>query len=142
MSMDSGAEEQISSWLAQRAGVKVAAPQVAETTAATWQAINDALTPIVGPRGVAALYKRSIHLNRHRHAGLADVAQAVQTSIDTAPLKLVLAQQSPSEAAAIGAALFQTFYELLTSLVGSSLTERLLRSVWVHFLSSTPAQDN
>ena len=142
MSMDRKAEEQICSWLAQREGVKAGAPQIAETTAAAWRAIDGALTPIVGPRGVAALYKRSIHLNRHMHARLGDVAQAVQTSIDTAPLTSLLAQQSPCEAAAIGAALFQTFYELLTTLVGSSLTERLLRSVWVQFLSSPPAQDN
>ncbi|XVJ71897.1 MAG: hypothetical protein HEQ39_15200 [Rhizobacter sp.] len=100
------------------------------------------LTPIIGPRGVAALYKRSLHLNRHRHACLGDVAQAVQTSIDTAPLRSALALQNPGDAAAIGAALFQTFYELLTTLVGLSLTERLLRSVWVHFLSARPAQDN
>ncbi len=142
MSMDSRAEEQIAASLAQYKGVKATALQIADSTAVAWQAIEVALTPIIGPRGVAALYKRSLHLNRHRHACLGDVAQAVQTSIDTAPLTSALAQQSPRDAAAMGAALFQTFYELLTTLVGPLLTERLLRSVWVHFLSSPPAQDN
>ena len=142
MSMDSTAQELIAASLAERAGAKATAVQIADTAALAWQAIDAALTPIIGPRGVAALYKRSLHLNRHRHAGLGDVAQAVQTSIDTAPLKSALALQNPGEAAAIGAALFQTFYELLTTLVGPSLTERLLRSVWVHFLSASPAQDN
>ena len=40
-----------------------------------------------------------------------------------------------------GGALLQTFYELLASLVGPSLTERLLRSVWAHSSSGPPAQD-
>lgn len=142
MSMDSRAEEQIAASLAQYKGVKATALQIADTTAVAWQAIEVALTPIIGPRGVAALYKRSLHLNRQTHPGLGNVAEAVQTSIDTAPLQSVLAQQAAGDAAVIGAAVFQTFYELLTSLVGPSLTERLLRSVWVHFLSAHPAQDN
>jgi len=40
-----------------------------------------------------------------------------------------------------GGALFQSFHALLTSLVGASLTDRLLHSVWVHSSSTSPAQD-
>jgi hypothetical protein len=142
MSMDSQAERHIAASLAHRAGVKATAIQIADAVAAAWQAIDAALTPIVGPRGVAALYQRSLHLNRLTHTCLGPVAEAVQTSLDPAPLQSALAQQAAGDAAAIGAAVFQTFYELLTTLVGPSLTERLLRSVWAHFLSGPPAQDN
>lgn len=66
--------------------------------------------------------------------------QGVQTTVDLAALKAILAQQD-SETATAGGALLQTFYELLASLVGPSLTERLLRSVWENPLSGPPAQD-
>jgi hypothetical protein len=57
-------------------------------------------------------------------------------------LRTALARQDADEAAAIGGQLLQTFYELLTTLVGASLTERLLRSVWANFLGGPPAQDH
>ena len=142
MPMDSRAGRQIAASLAYRAGARATASQIADTTGVAWQAIDSALTPIVGVRGVAALYTRSLHLNRHTHACLGTMIEDVQTPIDPAALKAALAMQSPDDAAAIGAAVFQTFYELLTTLVGPSLTERLLRSVWANFLSGPPAQDN
>lgn len=142
MSTDSQAERQIAASLAYRAGTKATAAQIADATAAAWQAIGTALVPIVGARGVAALYKRSLHLNRQTHPFLSPVFEGVQTSIDLASLKAALAQQSPDGAAAGGAAVLQTFYELLTTLVGPSLTERLLRSVWANLSSEPPAQDN
>jgi hypothetical protein len=50
-------------------------------------------------------------------------------------------QQAAAEAAAGGNALFLTFHELLSSLVGASLTDRLLRSVWTHSSPDSPVQD-
>jgi len=52
-----------------------------------------------------------------------------------------MAQQSAGTAAAIGGEILQTFYELLSMLVGPSLTERLLRSVWADFLSGPVVKD-
>jgi hypothetical protein len=37
--------------------------------------------------------------------------------------------------------LLTTFYELLTTLIGPSLTARLLRDVWGSSLSDTPSQE-
>ena len=87
------------------------------------------------------MFKRSLHLNRSVHPCLAGMLESVQTTLDVAPLKAVLAQQSSAEAAAAGGDVLQTFYELLTNLVGPSLTERLLRSVWISFLSGPAAQE-
>ncbi len=61
--------------------------------------------------------------------------------MDLAALKTVLAQQSSADATSGGDALLKTFVELLTTLVGPSLAERLLRSVWANSLSGPPAQD-
>ena len=66
--------------------------------------------------------------------------EGIPTAIDLATLKSVLAQQSSADAAGDGA-LLQTFYDLLASLVGPSLTERMLRSIWKTSTSGAPAQD-
>lgn len=141
MPMDTQQARQIAAALAQSAGIAATASQVADATAQAWQAIDLALTPIIGQRGVAALYRRSLHLNREAHPSLTRIAEEVNASLNLETLKAVLAQQGSDDAAAAGGAVLQTFYELLTSLVGPSLTERLLRSVWANFLSGSAAQD-
>ncbi len=142
MSMQSKEGHQIAAFLAHRAGATATASQIADATAAAWHQIDAALTPIIGSRGVAALFKRSLHLNRQDHPCLAAMLESVQTTLDVAPLKSVLAQQSSAEAAAAGGEVLQTFYELLSNLVGPSLTERLLRSVWINFLSGPAVEEN
>lgn len=118
------------------------AAQIADAVVATWKKIDAALSPIIGHGSVAVLHMRSLHLIDPAHPWLADMHQGVQTTIDLAALKAILAQQdSETAAATAGGALLQTFYELLASLVGPSLTERLLRSVWENPLSGPPAQD-
>lgn len=138
MLLDGKASRQIAASVAARAGVAATAAQIADTTVAAWQAIDSALAPIIGQRGVAALYKRSLHLNRPLRPCLNAAIETTEALLGLAALKSVLAQQSAIEAAAIGAELLQTFHELLTTLVGPSLTERLLRSVWIEFLSAPP----
>jgi len=139
--MESQESRRIAAPLAHRVGEDADAAQIAEAVVATWQEVDAALTPIIGQRGVAALYKRSLYLTGAAQPWLAGTHKGVPTAMDLAALKSVLAQQSSANAAAGGGALLQTFYELLTSLVGPSLTERLLRPVWANSLSGRPAQD-
>lgn len=127
--------------LARRVGVDASAAQVATAAVATWHEIDAALAPIVGPRGVAALYKRSLHLARAAHPWLAGASAGLHDAFDPATLGAVLAQQDGASAAAGGDALFQIFHDLLATLVGASLTERLLRSVWANTSSGSSAQD-
>ena len=101
--------------------------------------IGIALTPIVGPRGVAALYKRSLFLTSHQYPVLSGLHEGIQTTMDLSRLTTTLASLSEAEANTVGAALLQSFYELLSSLVGLSLTERLLSSLWDRPLSDPPA---
>lgn len=109
----------------------------------TLRAIDVALSPIIGQRGVAMLYKRSLYLVIPAHPWLAGTHEGGHATIDLAALESVFAQQSNHHAAAAGGAFLQTFHELLSSLIGPSLTERLLRPVWAPFSSSSgaPAQD-
>lgn len=117
------------------------AAQIAATVVSTWHAIEAALYPIVGYRGVASLYKRSLHLTSPAHPWLAVLQEGFQGTMDLAALQSVLTQQEEADAAAGGGDLLRTFYELLASLVGPSLTDRLLHSIWADPTSGPHAQD-
>ncbi len=128
--------------LAERAGHGADAARVADTVVVLWHEIDEALHPIIGRRGVAALYYRSLTLTVASHAWLVvGPPGAPAAAIDPTALKAALATQAAAEALAGGGALFQSFHALLASLVGASLTDRLLRSVWVHSSGTSPAQD-
>jgi hypothetical protein len=127
--------------LANRIGSDPSSTQIAAAVLAIWEEIDDALTPIVGPLGLIALYRRTVHLAAAQHPWLAGRDEGVLTHTDPAVLKSVLAQRSSAEAAAGGSAFLNTFHELLASLIGPSLTARLLRSVWEPPSSGTAAQD-
>ena len=141
MSTDNPPGRHIAAALARLAGRDATASQIADAAATTWLGIDVALAPIIGQRGVAALYKRSLHLNRPAYPYLAQAFESVQATLNVTPLKAVLGHQTAGEAAAVGGATLQTFHELLTHLIGDSLTERLLRSVWATFLSGEAARD-
>ena len=117
------------------------AEEVADAIAAVWQEIDQALHPIIGHRGVAALYSRSLNLTAVTYPWLAIDQPAVPAAIDPSGLRSALVQQTAAGAAAGGNALFHTFHDLLASLVGTSLTDRLLRSVWTHSSPGSPAHD-
>lgn len=117
------------------------AEQVADAIVAVWREIDQALHSIIGHRGVAALYSRSLSLTAAGYPWLAIDQPAAPAAIDPSGLRAALVQQAAAEAAAGGSALFHGFHELLASLVGPSLTDRLLRSVWTHPSDTSPAQD-
>ena len=106
------------------------AAQIAGAVAATWRHAEECLTPIIGSQGVAVLYKRSLLLTGRSHSWLADLHEGATGSVDLAALTTLLAQQESTDAARAGGELLQTFYGLVNSLIGASLTHRLLRFMW------------
>ena len=62
--------------------------------------------------------------------------------MDVGALTSELSQQTAAVAASAGGRLLQTFCELLISLIGLSLTDRLLRPVWATLLSGASAQES
>lgn len=114
---------------------------MADAVAQAWQRIDEGLKPIIGPAGVAALYQRSLHLRTVQHPWLAEVGDRSRRCVDAAPLRAALARLQPVDAATVGGDLLQTFHELLTGMVGQSLTERLLRPVWADLLADVPGED-
>ncbi|WP_342215377.1 hypothetical protein [Pseudomonas sp. TH39(2020)] len=142
MSTLSEESRQIVASLAHRVGPNADIATVAQAIASILQDMDAALTPIIGQQGVVALYRRSLHLCASRHPRLAGTYDSVQAaSLDLTALKSVLVAQSETDALFFGDVLLTTFYELLTTLIGPSLTARLLRGVWEPSLSDTPSQE-
>ena len=116
-------------------------PCVAAMAVALWKDVGRALSPIIGQAGVDALFKRSIYLSRDEQSCLASVLDNPAQPDALAALQTALAQQSGATAAAANIVLLQNFQDLLTSLIGLSLTERLLRPVWDKPSSGQAEQD-
>ena len=115
--------------LATHCGHLPTSDQTAQAIITAWHAIDDALTPVIGTRGLVALYQRSLHLTAS-DPGLAtaDGPDRLALIAANAPalLQALIARQNPADAAAIGNTFLRVFYGLLSGLVGPSLTERLL----------------
>ena len=106
------------------------AREIADTVACTWRHIDESLTPIIGPQGIAALYKRSLLVTSRSHAWLAASTAESSGHLDATALTLALAQRESNDAAVAGSELLETFYKLVNGLIGTSLTHRLLNFMW------------
>jgi len=113
---------------------------VASAAIARWETIVEALTPVLGQRGVAALYRRTLIVAGRGHPCLL-LAQDNSESVSFRKLRKVLVQQPADTAAAATDASLETFHELLNSLIGRSLTQRLLGTTWSPLFSGSPVQD-
>lgn len=118
------------------------AGEIAEHAIALWRGISEALSPIIGQSGITALYQRSVYLTSVDHRCLQGASELAAAPDSFAPLRAALAPLSGAEAASAASALAYTFRDLLAHLIGGSLTERLLRSVWNSPSSGQAVQDN
>jgi hypothetical protein len=115
--------------------------QVANRLASIGEGIDAALRPIIGRRGVGALFRRSMFLTAPAHPWLADADDGAEQALEMPSLAAVFAQQTRAEAFAAGGLLLRTFHRLLAGLVGVALTEQLLRPVWEDAPDDPPAQE-
>lgn len=114
--------------------------QVAASVVSTWQRIDLALAPILGKRGVATLYRRSVFLAAVDHPWLAPLHDAAGEAIDLPALKAILLEQGGAKAANGAVAMLRTFREVLASLIGAALSERLLGAAWQDLPGAIAAQ--
>lgn len=122
--------EAIRRTLAWGAGEAPDASAIAEATLNTWRQVADRLAPVIGARGVDALFSRSLHVTSKTFPWLAVTGNDGNGTALLASLKLRLAGQETAAVAQASDALLVNFIELLTTLIGASLTERLLAPVW------------
>jgi hypothetical protein len=97
---------------------------------------------VIGARGISALFKRSLHLAHADYPWLAAAYEGAVEPGDFTSLRAALSRQTGEHAAAAHDAMVQTFNDLLANLIGGSLTQRLLQSVWDHPSSGHAVQDN
>ena len=120
------------------------AGQIAEKAVSVWRTVDAALSPIIGQRAVAALYKRSVALVHPDYPWLMareSVSLGNRQSDDFDVLRATLSQQTSSDAIAAHWALLRAFRDLLARLLGESLTERLLGSICDFPSSAGAAQE-
>lgn len=102
---------------------------IADTAVQTWVAVHAALSPVIGEGGFAALYNRTMHLSRVDYPWLAPVHDKLAAAEQFGALHATLAAQADDEASAAHASMTQTIRRLLSSLIGESLTARLLQDI-------------
>lgn len=127
--------------LAERSGDAPDASAVAEATLGTWSQVATRLEPVIGVRGVDVLFRRSLRLTCEAFPWLATVGAHVESAALLASLKARIAGRDPDAAAEASCTLLVTLVELLISLIGESLTDRLLGDVWEQTLP-TSKQEN
>ena len=127
--------------LAQLAQEGASAERIAGLAVSVWRDIDDALCPIVGWQGFAALYKRSLHLTRTVHPWLAAMQDSALQPGRFDALQTALSQQAPPTAVAAHAALLQTFHDLLARLIGAALTARLLQRIHIDAVDGSRVHD-
>jgi len=103
-----------------------------EATAATWRLLEAQLLPVIGARGLDVLFRRALHQTTTAFPWLAIAVDRGGSAGPLPSLMACLAAQHTAAAAEGAYALLLTFTELLATLIGESLTERLLAPVWAH----------
>jgi len=114
------------------------ASAVAKATLITWHQVAARLAPVIGAGGVDALFNRSRHLTSSAFPWLAIAGGHGDGVALLASLKALLEGREKDDAAEACIFLLVTFIDLLTTLIGESLTDRLLGPAWV---SLTPASE-
>lgn len=116
--------------LAHRAGDDADAGAVAEAAISTWHQAAVRLAPVIGAQGVEVLFRRSLHLTKASIPWLTMAMDDGDFVALLATLQACLAEHVAADALEASYLLLVNFTELLASLIGNSLTERLLAPIW------------
>ena len=122
-----------------QAGLDANSGAVAAAAVQAWIRAASQLTPLVGLEGMRALYARSMDLARRIHPWLppADIATSHAKSL--AELRQSLEGREAAEATEAIATVLTNLIELLATMIGKALTNRLFDAAWG---PGVPDQDN
>ena len=109
--------------------IDLSAAELAAESVARWRQIDVALTPIIGRRGIVAIYKQALNLTHADFPWLATVSEGDNSFDNFVSLLAALEQQTSATIVEANLALHGAFNNLLVSLIGESLSERLLASI-------------
>ncbi|WP_285606392.1 hypothetical protein [Geothrix edaphica] len=122
--------ESIRRTLALSAGIAPDSRGVAEATLRTWGQMAARLAPVIGARGVDALFGRSLQVTSATFPWLSKAGGSDDSANPLTNLRASLEAIDPVVGTEGSFALLVAFTELLAALIGESLTERLLDPVW------------
>ncbi|HVS30871.1 MAG TPA: hypothetical protein VMS98_05400 [Thermoanaerobaculia bacterium] len=116
--------------ITRRVGSTTGAGAVAAAARLTHDDLVAVLDPLISSAGVEALWGRAFDLAQREFP--VDERSGDDSTPDEpyARMTVWLEGQAPSEATDAAAAMFATFAELLTTLIGRSLTTRYLEKAW------------
>lgn len=123
--------ETIRRTLAQGAGDSPDARAIAESVLGVWHQMAHRLVPVIGTRGVDAVLNRSLYLTSKTYPWLAIACNGENSALLIAGLRECIASRETVDATEASQTLLANFTELLATLIGVSLTLRLLAPVWV-----------
>lgn len=138
--MENRLSHQLAETLAQRFGTQASSDHLANVISATCLEISEVLDPVLGKKGVSALFQRSLNHTSKAHPWLAAMGEDMHALVNIESLKAILSLQSPKSAAVGGTDFLMSFCQLLSSLIGPSLTEQLLQPIWKSNLKLAPRQ--
>jgi hypothetical protein len=96
-----------------------------------WRLVVAELTPVIGARTLDVLYSRALHQTSSVFPWLSVAVDRGGSASPLPSLMACLARQHSAAATEASFMLLSTFSDLLTLLIGESLTVRLLAPVWV-----------
>jgi hypothetical protein len=114
---------------------------IADAAVVGWNAVAQALVPIIGQSSVTVLYRRCLVSVRITRRWLPAVTAADLPQNDWAMLHASVSRQPANEAAEACTALFAALRDLLDSLIGPSLTGQLLPPVSALTSTGSAGQD-
>lgn len=121
--------EAIRNKLAHQAGNAPDSKAVAEAALNTWRQVVARLSPVIGTSGVEVLVRRSLHMTTPDFPWFAIAGEHGENGDLFEKLTAKLMDRETDVAAEASYALLITFTELLTTLIGESLTGSLLGPV-------------
>lgn len=104
---------------------------VAAASVRTWTRVVAQLAPIIGPRGVDSLFRRSVQLTQAEYPWLEAGPESPDGAFPAEAFEGCLAVRDPEAAAEASIELLAAFTELLETLVGPGLARRLLDPAWI-----------
>jgi hypothetical protein len=116
--------------ITRRAGSSTDVRAVAAAARLTLDDLTAVFAPLISSAGVAALWGRSFDLAQREYPAEERRVDDGTTDEPSARVSVWLERQAPSAATDAAAAIFATFAELLTTLIGEPLTTRYLQKAW------------
>jgi hypothetical protein len=107
-----------------------------------WRHIAQQLCPLIGDSGFCALFGRAVHVVGPEHAWLAPHQSCRSPELLFASLEQRMAAVDAKRAAAANDTLLRTFTQLLATLIGEALTQRVLSTAMATAKTTVEPQAN